>query len=197
MNTAKETKSGFALLITLILVSVVLSVGLTILDLSIKQVRLSTNAKESEVAFHATNAGMECARYTRSVEAVAMETGQSANIGCFGSPTFSAVPNSNPDPVPSVSGDGEAFLYEYEITWGPAGTERCSRVSTLVASSTIAGSGMTISNMEDLIVGYPEGNTKTCEEGARCTVVSVRGYNRACVNVGNYGTVEREVLLQF
>jgi Tfp pilus assembly protein PilX len=197
MKNTPTRESGFALLITLIVVGVVLSVGLTILDLSIKQVRLSTNAKESEIAFHATNAGMECARYVRSVKSAAMEIGQTITANCFGETVNNIAPNSNPDPVPNIAGDGTAFLYEYDVTWGDADAQRCSRISTLVASSTIAESGMEITNMESLISGYPDGDTKPCEEGARCTVISVRGYNKSCATIGNYGTVEREVLLQF
>ncbi|MFW6210467.1 MAG: hypothetical protein ACOC4E_03185, partial [Patescibacteria group bacterium] len=55
--------SGFALLITLLVVGVVLAVGAVLLDLTIKQVQLSSTAKDSEIAFHAANAGMECARF--------------------------------------------------------------------------------------------------------------------------------------
>jgi Tfp pilus assembly protein PilX len=196
MKNTPTRESGFALLITLIVVGVVLSVGLTILDLSIKQVRLSTNAKESEIAFHATNAGMECARYVRSVKSAAMEIGQTITANCFDETVTDISPTAGVG-APAVSGDGTAFSYKYDINWGDADAQRCSRISTLVASSTIAGSGMEITNMESLISGYPDGDTKSCEEGARCTVISVRGYNKSCATIGNYGTVEREVLLQF
>ena len=53
---------------SLIVVSVVISIGLVVLDLTLKQLRLSTNSKDSETAFHATNAAMECARYWRNEE---------------------------------------------------------------------------------------------------------------------------------
>jgi Tfp pilus assembly protein PilX len=42
-----EKQAGFALLISLLVVGVVISVGLSVLDLSIKQVQLSSDAKES------------------------------------------------------------------------------------------------------------------------------------------------------
>ena len=51
---------------SLIVVSVVISIGLVVLDLTLKQLRLSTNSKDSETAFHAANAAMECARYWRN-----------------------------------------------------------------------------------------------------------------------------------
>jgi hypothetical protein len=50
--------------------------------------------------------------------------------------------------------------------------------------------------MPDHIPGYPD-NTKTCNAGERCTILSVKGYNRECGTATGYGSVEREVLLQF
>ena len=149
---SKKNEDGFALLIALIVVGVVLSVGLTILDLSIKQVRLSTNAKESELAFQAANAGMECARYWRREEADAMELGQSITPTCFDE---SADSNSRSEITSGVTGDGEVFQYQYEFTWG--GTEvRCTRINTIVASTSALGLGVTTTNMTSLIQGYPE-----------------------------------------
>ena len=197
---------GFALLIALIVVGVVLSVGLTILDLSIKQVKLSTNAKESELAFQAANAGMECARFWRRTEASAMELGQSITPTCFGEATFS---NSDVEIIDGyvtsggqtidVDGDGEVFQYSYSFTWGSS-EPRCTQVDTLVASTSALGVGVTTTGMTALIPGYPNDdgtNAKYCEPGAKCSTISVRGYNRPCNTTGGYGVVQREVLLQF
>lgn len=189
-----SSQSGFALLMTLIVVSVIVSIGLTVLDLSLKQVRLSTNAKESEIAFHAANAGMECARYWRRVASSTMETGGSFMPNCFSGTVTRAVPF--PEQITTgVVGDGEVFRYSYAITWTTG--NHCSQITTLVASSTTGGAGLTISNMPTLVTGYPDGNTKTCAAGERCTVLSVRGFNRPCTSMTGYGVVQREVLLQF
>lgn len=200
-NSSRET--GFALLITLVVVGVVLSVGLTILDLSIKQVKLSANAKESEISFHAANAGMECARYWRRKKADDMETGQTFNATCFAVTNNNIAPNSNPDPEPTLDpsrNDGEAFLYQYQFAWG-TNDPRCTQIITLVASSSIAGNGVTVDNTDSLIPGYPDGTDLDCDAGSRCTVISVRGYNKTCPSTFtggfSYGTVQREVLLQF
>ncbi len=197
-TNTKKSQTGFALLITLIVVGVVVAIGVSVLDLSLKQVRLSTNAKDSEIAFHAVNAGMECARYWRRVDAATMERGGAINPVCFSgtlvnAPSVSALGSENG----VTSANGQAFLYNYAITW--QGGERCSEVTALVASSTTAGSGLSITGMEALVQGYPEGNTKVCVAGERCTVLSVRGYNKPCSPSANYpfGTVQREVLLQF
>ena len=199
MKTNPNTQTGFALLMAIIVVGVILSVGLTILDLSIKQVRLSTNAKESEVAFHAANAGMECARYIRRVNDTAMESGQAISPRCFDESPSSNTINTTPGaPTLDDTSDGEAHLYEYSFSW--AGNSRCTQIYTLVASSTATGDGIDVTNVDTLLPGYPDGTTKTCEAGARCTVISVQGYNKPCsvVSTGsNFGIVQREVLLQF
>ena len=184
-------QGGFALLMTLIVVTVVISIGLSVLDLSIKQIRLSTNARDSEIAFHAANAGMECARFVRRNLSSAMENGDPISPVCFtGGPS--------PNNVTQISSDsnGDVFRYDYAFSWGGTAA-RCSQITTLVASSSFSGAGLFIANMTTLVPGYPSGATKSCAAGERCTVISVRGYNKTCNNVSSYGTVQREVLLQF
>lgn len=190
-------ESGFALLIALIVVGVVLSVGLTILDVSIKQVRLSTNAKESEIAFHAANAGMECARYIRRDQSADMEIGQDITPSCFNGTVYNNTHNS---PVSTNPADGGVYGYQYRITWGESGAQRCTEVYTLIISTEGDGGGITVAGGDLIgeIPGYPaSGGDKDCEAGAQCTIISVQGYNRPCSNVTSYGTVQREVLLQF
>lgn len=192
-----QQQSGFALIMSLIVVGIVISIGLSILEISVKQVRLSTNARDSEVAFHAANAGMECARYIRRDSQAAMESGQTINPACFG-----ATVETNTVSTVYNDADGTAYVYNYSFTWGDvnSGGQRCTEATTLVIVADLEGAGVTISDMDGptgLIPGYQDGDTKSCEAGARCTVISVRGYNRTCSAASTVGTVQREVLLQF
>lgn len=54
---------GFTLLIAVILTSVLLSVGLALLDVAYKQVTLSSTARQSQTAFYAADSALECALY--------------------------------------------------------------------------------------------------------------------------------------
>lgn len=54
---------GITLLIAVILSSVVLSVALALLDITYKQVLLSSSAKQSQFAFYNADSVMECALY--------------------------------------------------------------------------------------------------------------------------------------
>jgi len=200
---SKQNQSGFALLITIILVSVILSIGLSVLDLSIKQVRLSSNSASSEVAFHAANAGVECARYWRSEQENQFINGSNlTNISCFDAPNIPVVvPYTIPTLPPSSgrayrSGGGVAYQYEYQFTWG-TNLRRCTQINTIVARADLIGSGVTITDMDDLIDGYPGNVIFFCDAGSRCTAVSVKGYNRPCAASFGRGTVQREVLLQY
>ena len=166
-------KSGFALLVSLVVVGSVLSIGLVILDLSIKQVRLSATTKDSEVSFHAANAGMECARYWRRQASAVMEAGDPLTANCFGDSDSAAVADITSSS--NVSGDGNAFIYEYELTWNA--NERCSSITTIVAVADLGGGGLNITDVDDFIPGYPTTDPFDCAAGGRCTVAAVQGYN--------------------
>ena len=188
-NVLKQKKSGFALLMTLVVVMVLISIGLAVVELTLKQVRLSTNAKESEAAFHAANAGVECARYIRRIASTTMETGGAITPSCF-----SATPYTNTKINLLSSANGNVYMYIYGFTWGAK--PRCSMMSTIVMAASPTGSGLSF-NVGQYIPGYPSATPKTCNPGERCTVLSSHGYNRTCDSIDGYGSIEREVLLQF
>jgi hypothetical protein len=203
ISNPKKQPGGFALLISLIVVGVVITVGLSILDISITQVRLSDNAEQSEIAFNAANAGMECGQYwTRSLASIMASGGAFLDGGnppqCFGANANVLI---NGDSISSGTGDGEisgtgsAYVYDDEFDWSGS-VPRCSRISTLVVNANDVSSDLTVNGVPTLIAGYPE-STFVCEGGSRCTILSVRGYNKSCGNIGSFGTTEREVLLQF
>jgi hypothetical protein len=61
-KTSKST-TGFAMLFAVLTASLLLTIGLSIFNLSFKELILSTNAKESQVAFYAADSARECALY--------------------------------------------------------------------------------------------------------------------------------------
>jgi hypothetical protein len=56
-------QNGFALLFSVLTASLVLSVGLAILNLTLKEFVLSSQIRDSQFAFYAADAGLECALY--------------------------------------------------------------------------------------------------------------------------------------
>lgn len=63
MHPMNTNPRGFALLIAVVLTSVLLSVGLALLDIAYKQVTLSSVARQSQYAFYAADSALECALY--------------------------------------------------------------------------------------------------------------------------------------
>ena len=64
-------RDGLALLITMLLMSVLLGISTSLLNVTLKQYQLSGIARSSEIAFHAANAGIECLSYHDLALAVA------------------------------------------------------------------------------------------------------------------------------
>lgn len=63
MMHSMEQPRGFTLLVAVVLTSVLLAVGLALLDIAYKQVVLSSTARQSQFAFYAADSAMECALY--------------------------------------------------------------------------------------------------------------------------------------
>lgn len=63
MMTPVQPLRGITLLVAVILSSVVLSVALSLLDITYKQVLLASSAKQSQYAFYNADSAMECALY--------------------------------------------------------------------------------------------------------------------------------------
>ena len=70
MHFSQKKSRGFTLLVALVFVSVILSVGLALLDVSYKQVILTSAARQSEYAFYNADSAMECALYADQVQGV-------------------------------------------------------------------------------------------------------------------------------
>ena len=207
MNKANQ-QSGFALLLTLIVVAVVLAVGLTILEISNKTLALSTNAKESEIAFHAANAGLECIRYWKEHADTNDDDLNDFNVGdgdisisCFGVTGSSVTPNATDFVVADISGN--VYAYQFNLDYGSP--VRCSQMSLVVMESPDATS---IASFDQTVPteAFPwddqqgVGGYKRCDPYSVCSIAYVRGYNTSCTNVNNstYGQyLQREILLEF
>ncbi len=187
-----KNQSGFALLMTLVVVSVVVSVALTLIDLTIKQLRLSTGSKDSENAFHAANAGVECIRYWRVASSTEFESGNgdSVDMSCFEAGSKRPTKTHINDTL-GASVNNAVYKYTVDFTWG----NRCSEATFITMSTNPSSAGVTLNNVKNHISNYPE-NSKTCDPGGRCTIILVQGYNHPCSGSYPIGTIQREVLLE-
>lgn len=83
-DSAAPRRRGFALLFAVLAVSVLLSISIAILNISLREVILSSFGRESQVAFYAADTGAECALYWSIKGAFATSTDSGAAAGCPG-----------------------------------------------------------------------------------------------------------------
>jgi len=85
MNKIKEKtrisqKSGITLLIAVLTASLMLSISLSIFNIAIKELVISSSGKDSHIAFYQADSGIECALYWDYRDAFSVTT--TSNISC-------------------------------------------------------------------------------------------------------------------
>lgn len=182
---------GFALLITLVVVSIVLAVGLSLLQVTMKQLSLSSMARESEIAIYAANTGLECMQYARAHKRDEFISGPATppDVDC-------ADTDSNPEHTSEttlINGDSGVFLYKYAYQYDLPANETCVDVSLYMADmrEATADIGEDISAQNE---GLP---IISCREGTVCTTIFSRGYNRPCDQLNSIFTVQRELTIEY
>lgn len=184
-----QPNKGFAMLITLVVVSVILAIGLSLLFVTTKQYELAVAASESEKAFQAANIGLECMRYHRAqpntLKILLKETSTAVpSLACAG-----VNPNATPQGSTLYSQNNQ-FLYSYKYAY-TTNIGQCIETSLFVSDVRNA-----TANFEYSITG--EGlSTISCTAGTFCTAVFSRGYNRPCNQLNSIFTIQREITIQY
>lgn len=175
-----KNKKGFTLILAVIVASIVLAIGIAIVNITLKQYILSDISENSEVAFGAASAGAECIKYwdrsdangnTFDVPGGTVPQSAAVQINCFGLNET----NSN---GPVASGGEQSF--EFDLT----SDEQCIRVKIWKYFDP--------SSDEDVIIeGADTG--RNCNAGTECTYIKARGYNKSCTNLNHPRVVERAI----
>lgn len=180
MNKSKDTQKGFALLLSMIISGVVLSVGMSMLSVTIKQLDLGTTTQGSEVAFQAAAAGMDCLRYLRNEQADKFtDNAQFVTIECFGGKGTMA---------DSWGGNNARNQFDKSFDWTVDGVSACITLETYILNAVVsAESWPTVSR-----------GTLECGKGNICTFAYVQANNTSCATVlGNSNVVVRELTAEF
>jgi hypothetical protein len=157
-------EKGFALLVAVLISSVVLAVGLSMLNITLKQYIFSGIGRESEIAFYAADAGMECALYWD-----ASSQGGIFDLGVGGATNFACMGQTQTAPAGGTSGDSKEFQYD----WQTSGQAVCTKISITK------------------YLGPDSAPNQTCDTGAVCSQLESRGYNRPCSQLNSPRVVER------
>lgn len=166
MKHTKHTR-GFALLVAVLISSVVLAIGISMLNITLKQYLFSGIGRESEIAFYAADAGMECALYwDASSQGGKFDLASVASaITCMGT--------TQATPAGGTSGTQKPFQFE----WTSGAQTVCAKIG--------------ITKYNDPVNPVVMTGGGTCAIGATCTEVESRGYNRACGSISSPRVVER------
>ena len=89
-------KKGYTLLFAALISSLLLSIGVAVFNISIKEFKLSATGRESQFAFYAADTGSECALYWDFQDAAFATATPAASINCGGSSL--SVTSTNPSP---------------------------------------------------------------------------------------------------
>jgi len=188
----KLLKKGFALLITLVVISVVLAIGLSLLFVTTKQYLLAITANESEEAFQAAQIGLECMRYHRAQALTRAKllhddtAGWPPPLVCAG--ISSEVVNSSPI-LGGAATDVWMYKYQYQYTINSSCVETSMFIADYRASESDAPYNIT---------GQGEGLDEIeCKAGTICTVIFSRGYNRTCDELDSIFTIQREITVEY
>jgi len=200
IQTNKSSQGGFALLITILTVGVVVSATLAIVELSRMQLKLSVDSRDAEIAFSAANAAKECAQYMRTTASSTISNGGQIRVNCLDySSNIRAATTLGFGVGTSIGSNGDnVFRYTYDIPWEASGLSRCSMIDMIVVYATTKtitiGTG---ANTLQRVVSNYRSPTMTCRQGSQCTIIAASGYNTNCGNKNSPGVLKREVLLEF
>lgn len=142
LNAKRSTlyaSAGFTVLFAVLVGSLLLSIGLSIAHIAIREVTLSTAGKESNYAFFAADTGIECALYwdinvgkTELVFPSSLSDTGRASIACNGQPTV---------PVFPVRGNDTAATSTFTLDLTPAGCAIVTVGKTVFGSTVIESRG--------------------------------------------------------
>jgi hypothetical protein len=185
-KTRRTSESGIALLITLLIMTVLLGVSASLLNITIKQFQFSSIGLASEKSFQAANAGMECMLYHDYENYPTIpgkfDIGQNpAAINCMG---------VNDDDT--VTATTDSVQRTYIFSWGAASDPVCTETTIYKFNSTTAQPNMAAALRRQN--GAPG---TLCPIGSTCTVVQSRGYNVSCAQRNTPRVIERELTQKY
>jgi hypothetical protein len=167
-----DKKRGVVLLITVVVASIVLTVGVGILNVILKEVILSSLNKGGRVAFFAADSGIECAMYWDTIDKVATSThfkvgGYTDSFFPYGATTTGNFNGGNA-PIPAGTWSSKGFCQNqtaqqvFVDNFGPADV-----------SSWAGGSTMAVQNVSVVTTKFLLYTTGVVNSSKPCALVQV------------------------
>ena len=188
---SKTGNQGFALLLTLVVISVVLAIGLSLLNITVKQFTLSATTRDSELAFHAANTGAECMQEAAlSIDVVGVGAPNPLAVECAG--VARSITRDTPSPrVFQYSAVGATNGISWSADSRTANNTVCTEVDFFILDASSFNT-----TFDFRANGYGI-DAQTCDDGRVCSYIFARGYNRPCDQLTGLRVVQRELTLSF
>ena len=176
---SRQKKSGFTLLYAILTISVLIAVGISMLDIAIRELVISSSGRDSQFAFYAADSGIECALFwdLRASATSAFATSTPVSILCNGQSITTASQSVPTNPIVSsrIGGGGNAnptSIFYLNFNSGATPLPYCAIVTvTKTEDRTIPANAYILTKIES------------------------RGYN-SCAS-GNLRRVERAIRVQY
>lgn len=157
ISLSKTKKSGgYTLLFAVLVTSLVLSIGISILNISKKEFLLATSAKDSSIAFYAADSGVECAAYgDQRYSTFSTTTDQRSTLRC----------GSGMSPIlPPTQGPAGVYKFNFSVKFGKEG-ESCSNIT--VTKEYVNDSLFTTIESRGYNMGWNSGNSSCDVQGPK------------------------------
>ncbi|HEU5114394.1 MAG TPA: hypothetical protein VFT82_01350 [Candidatus Paceibacterota bacterium] len=178
-RNAHSKREGFAMLFAVLVASVLLAVGLSIFNLTVKELTLSASGRESQFAFYAADTGAECALYW-----------DFKGTDIFATSTDNRNPSpSNPDCVDTISQPAQTISITNYVTY--TGYPIARTANSAVTQFTL---NIPSVNPQDCAIVTV---IKDSSSGLTKTTIDARGYNTACTDTANPNRVERALKVTY
>ena len=92
---AKGFRSGFVILFAVTISSIILAIALGVANIALKEVKFSTDARETNNAFFAADTGIECALFNDKSTSNSFVGDGSGTVQCLGGNIFLNEPSSS------------------------------------------------------------------------------------------------------
>jgi hypothetical protein len=154
---------GYALLFAVLVSSVVLAVGVSILNISRKELLLTTGAEQSQYAFYAADTGYECALYQdyQNNSFVSTSTGNGVFTVNCGATYTGSVPAIYPSPVAvtlnTIGLNTSQYVYSFNFQVSNAGSCVAVTVTKTYTTVTVGTTTSTTASTSVLSDGFNTG----------------------------------------
>ncbi len=155
-------EKGFAMLFAVLVSSIILAIGLSIFNLTIKELTLSSSGRESQVAFYAADTGAECALYWNFQSAVSIFRPPSASSTTPSPNTQDCIGTQLGGLSGTISGATTTYVFTLPMAIGTG----CARV-TVKKGDTASGIVNTVIDSRGYNINCDSDDDDKVERGIR------------------------------